>query len=208
MKYWIQISSGRGPEECCWVTAQVTQQIIMDAEKANIRTSIIKAVPGTLKGTLKSALISIEDKNILDEFTSRWKGTIKWIGQSRFRPKCKRKNWFVGVEIFENPALNNLTTKEIKIEKMRSSGPGGQHANKTESAVRVTHLPTGLSAVAQEERSQYCNKKLAMARLENLIKRKNNDVQKQKEQQCWNQHNILERGNAVRVFKGPGFKEK
>ncbi len=208
MKCWIQISSGRGPEECCWVVSKVTQQIMIEAKKKKISAAIIKAVTGKIKNTFKSVLISVEKNGCTDQLITQWQGTIKWIGQSQFRSKCKRKNWFVSVEIFECPPKNDWNTKEIKVEKMRSSGPGGQHANKTESAIRVTHLPTRLSAVAQEERSQHCNKKLAMARLENIVKRKNNDVQKQKEQQHWNQHNLLERGNAVRVFKGPEFKEK
>ncbi len=220
MTQWIQISSGRGPVECCWVVAKVAQQILTDAKRKNISATTIKSVPGTSKNTFKSVLLSIEgnnciegkngieSKNGVDQFTAQWKGTIKWIGQSRFRPGCKRNNWFVSVDIFKPVSKNIWKTDEIKFEYMRSSGPGGQHANKTESAVRIRHLPTGLSAVAREERSQHCNKKLAMSRLEYLIKKKDNDEQKQNEQQHWNQHNLVERGNAVRVFKDQAFKEK
>ncbi len=208
MTQWIQISSGRGPIECCWVVAKVAQQILTEAKRKRFSATTIKIVPGSFKNTFKSVLISIEGNTGVDQFITQWKGTIKWIGQSKFRPGCKRRNWFVGVEIFKPASKNSWKADDIKFEYMRSSGPGGQHANKTESAVRIRHLPTGLSAVAREERSQHCNKKLAMSRLEHLIKRRNNDEQKQNEQQHWNQHNLLERGNAVRVFKDQTFKEK
>lgn len=208
MTYWIQISSGRGPTQCCWVTAKVTEQVLAEADAQNINAKVIKAVPGPVKGTFRSTLICVEKATGVKAFLSRWQGTVKWIGRSRYRPENKRKNWFVGVEIFSGAPVETRNTGKIKFETMRSSGPGGQHANKTESAVRVRHLPTGLSAVASEERSQYFNKKLAMARLEQLLKRENDDNRQQKEQQQWDHHNNLVRGNAVRVFKGQDFREK
>lgn len=207
MTYWIQISSGRGPDECCWVTARVAQQILKEAQAENIDAAVIRAVAGNFKDTFKSVLISIEDSSGINEFLSRWKGTIKWIGKSPFRPKHKRKNWFVNCDVFFPVSQKHWNVKDFKFESMRSSGPGGQHANKTESAVRVTHLPSGLSAVASEERSQHINKKLAMSRLVRLLQKQNEDGRKQSEQQQWNQHNTLVRGDAIRVFKGQTFKE-
>lgn len=207
MTHWIQVSSGRGPDECCWVAARVAQRILTEAETENLDAEMIKAVPGRFKNTFKSVLISIEDGEGIGGLLSRWQGTVKWIGKSRYRPEHKRRNWFVSCEVFSPVPQKEWHTSEFKFESMRSSGPGGQHANKTESAVRVTHLPTGLSAVASEERSQHVNKKLAMGRLGRLLQQRNEDGQKLSEQRQWQHHNTLVRGNAVRVFKGQAFKE-
>jgi peptide chain release factor len=101
-------------------------------------------------------------------------------------------------EISSFPAWNE---KEVSYESMRSSGPGGQHVNKTESAVRATHLPSGISTTASDERSQAMNKKSATERLKNKLL--GSYVEKQNEQvrEKWLEHHSLERGNAVKVFK-------
>jgi len=64
-----------------------------------------------------------------------------------------------------------MNLKDVHIEYFKSSGPGGQHKNRTLSAVRVTHRPTGLTAVGQESRSQFRNKELALARLSAKVSR-------------------------------------
>lgn len=94
-----------------------------------------------------------------------------------------------------------MNEKEFSYQTLRASGPGGQHVNKTESAVRATHVPSGLSVTASDERSQWQNKKLATERL--LIKLSAWQVEQtmQMAQANWNNHNQLQRGNPVKVIE-------
>lgn len=205
--YWLQITSGRGPDECGWVVARLLEYMMDHAGDLNISASVLETVPGEQKGTLKSALIAIEGDGV-KEVAREWEGPVLWIGQSMFRSGHKRKNWFVGVRFIESPETVDLNDRQYKIETMRSSGPGGQHVNKTESAVRITHVPTGLSATAREERSQHLNKKLALTRIHDLLKQKETNEHQQAAKDRWDGHNELERGNPVKVFKGFDFREK
>ncbi len=216
-----QITSGRGPEECSWVCAQVCARIVKEAVGLGISVEVPAGVsnglfqktkPGDADRSLvlsqRSILIEFEDTPKARRFLQTWIGTIQWIGKSPMRKNHKRKNWFVGVDYFEkqNDDFMGIPEKELKVETMRSSGAGGQHVNKTESAVRLTHLPTGISAVAQERRSQFANKRLAAKRL--LARLESIELQSKKSgnAQTWEKHNTLERGNPVRVFQGAGFK--
>ena len=68
---------------------------------------------------------------------------------------------------------NNALLKDVQFQTMRGSGPGGQHRNKVETAVRATHIPTGITVIATEHRSQYRNKQLALERLQNRLSERN-----------------------------------
>ncbi len=206
MVNWLQVSAGRGPDECCLVVGKVVAFIKRDAEKKSIHVDVLESVPGGRTGTYKSVLLSLTGEES-PAYVKSWDGSVQWVGASPFRPGHKRKNWFIGVNIFKQEISSGWSGKDFKTEKMRSSGPGGQHANKTESAVRITHVPSGIRASAQEERSQHMNKKLAMSRLEKLLDERDKKAGKKAEKNRWEKHNDLERGNPVRVFKGEKFKE-
>ena len=205
MTYWVQITAGRGPAECAWTVARVLRDMVNDAEKRGLKAEVLKAVPGPFAGTLSSALISVNGERS-GELLANWLGTIQWIATSPFRPSYKRRNWFVGVEAIAVPKIPVWHEREISVETMRASGPGGQNVNKVESAVRVTHLPSGISATAREERSQSANRKLALARLAEQLDARGKACERATQQQRWSQHNALERGNPVKVFEGPQFK--
>lgn len=207
MHSWIQITSGQGPVECCWVVYQVVQRILKECAKEELRVDILEVIPAEADHTYKSALLAVDGDGVV-ALQDRWKGTIRWIGASPYRPHHKRKNWYVGVSCLAPPDPLALSDKDIRIETMRASGPGGQHVNKTATAVRATHLPTKLSTVAREERSQHQNRKLALARLAQVLEEEKQKRGQETQEKLWDLHQSLERGNPVRVFEGVAFIER
>lgn len=202
---WLQISAGQGPAECAWVVARLLETLQKSAQKAGLTVSLLQAEPGPVPHTLQSALCSLEGPQA-EIWAQAWQGSILWIGQSPFRPHHKRKNWFVGVQCYEPVQPTALNERDLRFESQRSGGPGGQNVNKVESAVRLTHLPTGLSVLAQEERSQLRNRQLALARLSALLQSQDQSRAQAAEQSRWQAHHALERGNPVKTFKGPQFQ--
>lgn len=199
-KIYLQITSGRGPAECCRVVALVLEKILIHARKLGLTAEVIEREEGEMNRTLFSAIICLEGCKI-DEIANEWEGTIQWIAQSPYRIYHKRKNWFVGINTFTPSELNEIDTKHITYQTLRSSGPGGQHVNKTESAVRATHIPSGLSVAASDQRSQSQNKKLATERLLVKLSAWNVEQIMQEAQENWDNHNNLQRGNPVKVIK-------
>ncbi|MBN2694364.1 peptide chain release factor H [bacterium] len=194
---WIQISSGTGPIECCLAVKKFYESIVSEAKKERLSIDIIKWE--NFNETLpKSILLSI-DKKLVDLLKLE-SGTVQYRFQSSFRPQHKRKNWFIDTLLLEPPKDEDIDLTNIKIETMRAGGPGGQHQNKTESAVRVTHIPTGISVIAREERSQYRNKKLALARLLNALNSTKIEKSEKSQEKLWKQHYKLKRGEAFKIY--------
>ena len=201
-KVYMQITSGRGPAECCRVVALVLEKILKQAAAKGVKTEIVERETGPLNRTLLSAVLSLQDGNY-HELIEDWEGTVQWISKSPYRIYHKRKNWFVGVQTFTLSESQEATEAEIRYETLRASGPGGQHVNKTESAVRAVHIPTGMIVVASDQRSQWQNKKLATERL--LLKLASWSVEQAmiQAQANWSNHNCLQRGNPVKVIQEP-----
>ena len=207
MEKIIQITAGRGPAECTWVVAQVVKRMLDEAKEFNLKGLVIEREQGIENGTIESAIIKLEGKAV-HEFANLWIGTIQWIGQSQFRKFHKRKNWFIG--IFEIPPISEsqINESDIHYQAMRSSGAGGQHVNKVSSAIRATHIPSGISTLCMDSRSQHQNKKTAKERL--ILKLKEEEVNQLKTQfqTTWMNQTQVQRGNPVRVFEGSDFKKQ
>ena len=199
-KMIIQITSGKGPAECCRVVARVQNLMLKQAKQQGIQLEVLENKAGGLNGTLLSATMMATGNN-LDAFVKEWTGTIQWIAQSPYRKYHKRKNWFVGVSVFDVKELMQWNPKDVKLETCRSSGPGGQNVNKVETAVRGTHLPSGLQVMAMDTRSQLENKKLCLARLEAKILIWQTEQLIEQQQSQWQEHNALERGNPVKTIR-------
>jgi peptide chain release factor len=199
---WLQITAGQGPVECAWAVVKVLGRLCEEAAAAGLEARTIELEPGPEESTASSALIAVSGGPGLAPFAEAWRGTVQWIARSPFRPEHKRKNWFVGIELLAPVEETRFDPKDVRWETMRASGPGGQHVNRTESAVRVTHVSTGVQATASEERSQHRNRKLALARLAKKIADREAGQRGEAREKRWRAHQELERGNPIRVFRG------
>lgn len=199
-KTYLQITSGRGPVECCRVVAFVLERILKQAQTRKLKVEIVEKEAGPANRTLLSAVIALEGAGC-DTLVEEWEGTVLWIARSPYRIHHRRKNWFVGVQTFLLSESREATENEIRYETLRASGPGGQHVNKTESAVRAVHIPSGISVVASDQRSQWQNKKLVTERLQVKLTAWNVEQAMIQAQANWSNHNSLQRGNPVKVIQ-------
>lgn len=208
---WLQITANTGPAECCLAVQKAVKLLHREASDARVQVSVIEEAAGPVAGTLRSVFLGLENTHASEPAAAellarRWSGSLLWVCESPYRPLHRRKNWFLGGAVYSCAAP--LPDSEIRYEATRASGPGGQHVNKTDSAVRATHLATGLSVKVQTERSQHANKRLAGQLLASRLADLTQAAQDKDKAKRRLQHHQSERGNAARVFIGLDFKEQ
>jgi peptide chain release factor len=201
----IQITSGKGPAECCLEVALALKEMLKEAKASGLQYEIIDRFPGQENGTLASATLKLDGKGVT-AFAESWQGSLLWIAQSPYRKFHKRKNWFIGISVYDLSMLPEWKEKDITFQTMRSSGPGGQNVNKVESAVRALHVPSGVQVAVSDSRSQLQNRKLAVERLREAFTLWQITVLQKVQQEQWQNHNELERGNPARTYSGKEFK--
>ncbi len=196
----MQISSGMGPVECRVAVGGIFRAL--QKEYPDIEPIIYRS--GEMEGSYSSIIFQT------DRVLSHLQGTMEWICKSKYRPGHKRKNWFVDVSIIpETEEVDEtITPDSIVVENYRSGGPGGQHVNKTESGVRIIHLPTGITVTSTKERSQFMNRQDALRKLSAILKNTNIAGKDKQKNEAWSKHAQIERGNPVRVYEGEGFSLK
>ena len=197
----LQITSGRGPLECGYVVARLLPILLKEAKTMEVDCTILNQtpVPGASPAAFLSVIVRLSGPKA-NELAQKWIGTIQWVGQSPYRPTHKRKNWFVGVSLVDTRIDTAAKPENVHFQSMRSSGPGGQNVNKTNSAVRARDLASGETATASSHRSQSQNRREAAKKLAQLLIDQMKNLNNQREKSRWDKHQELVRGNPTRIF--------
>ena len=193
----LLVTSGRGPAECRLALARALDAMSREAGEAGLSLDILSGMAPDKHGP-GSAIVLVAGESE-DAFCRGWEGAVQWTARSPLRPHHARKNWFLAVVRLSTPlASKPLREADIRYETLKASGPGGQHVNKTESAVRATDLSSGMSVVARTERSQHRNKAEALARLSALVAQRGELERLQADKAAWLEHEKLVRGGNAR----------
>lgn len=198
---FLSIHAGAGGTESCDWADMLLRMYLRWAERRGFSTEILDLQPGEEAGVSRVTIRIIGDNAY--GYAKAERGVHRLVRISPFDANRRRHTSFCSVDVIaeiEDDDEIEIKDSDIRIDTYRSSGKGGQHVNKTESAIRITHLPTGIVVTCQNERSQYKNKDAAMKALRSRLYERQEDEKRSEREKIYGEKGEIGWGNQIRSY--------
>lgn len=198
----VTLHAGAGGTESCDWASMLYRMYSRFAERKGFGVKVLDFLEGDVAG-IKTVTFEVSGENAYGYFKSE-KGVHRLVRISPFNSAGKRQTSFASCDVIPDIEDNiddiELSDDELKIDTYRASGAGGQHVNKTSSAIRITHLPTGIVVQCQNERSQHHNRDKAMQMLKAKLKLLKEQEQADKVSDIRGEIKEIGFGNQIRSY--------
>lgn len=197
----VSINAGAGGTEAQDWAEMLFRMYLRWIEKKGYKPSVIDYQPGEEAG-IKSVTITVSGQNAYGYLKSE-NGVHRLVRISPFNASGKRHTSFASVFVYpelDQEIVIDVEDKDLRIDVYRASGAGGQHVNKTSSAVRITHLPSGIVVQCQQEKSQHRNKEMALKVLKARLYQDEKKRQDEKLQEIHNGKDDIAWGSQIRSY--------
>ncbi len=197
----LTLHAGAGGTEACDWTEMLYRMYICYAEKHDYKITEYDRLDGDGAG-LKSVCFKVEGENAYGYLKAE-KGIHRLVRISPFDANARRQTSFSSVDVMpdiQDDGEIEIRPEDLKVDTYRSSGAGGQHVNKTESAIRITHIPTGIIVACQNERSQVQNREQAMQMLRSKLLEKKEEERLAEASEIKGEIKKIEWGSQIRSY--------